>query len=201
MFRPALIPLALLALVVPGWTATSYADPPSYGPFGYTPGAYDGNGRVRGYVPPASGTVEPYGRYGYTPGAYDYSGSSASSGYRQSYSYSPSYRGGTSFGAGSGMASQPAAPDRKVHIAMRLPADAKVWFNGKEIAGQGGFRQFESPELTKDGEYAYNLKVSWKAGGKTVERTRRVIVGPGDYLALNFNNRGTANAATAATAR
>jgi uncharacterized protein (TIGR03000 family) len=180
MFRPLLLLFALFALVVPGWTGAQ-ADPPAYGPYGQTPGAYDDDGPTR-MTPPSTGggDAEPYSSYGYTPGAYDYSGPAYSSGYRSSYYYAPSFtEGGLNFRA--------PPPDRKVHLVMRLPAEAKVWFNGKEVPGKGAFRRFVSPALNEDGAYAYNLRVSWKDGKKTVEKTRRVIVHPGDHLAMNFN--------------
>jgi uncharacterized protein (TIGR03000 family) len=183
MSRRVLVPAALFALATLGWLATArtaHANPPPYGMYGYTPGAYDDEGPVRnfGYQAP-SGPIEPYGRYGYTPGAYDYTPRESAPSYTPSYSFQ-------AYGNASPVA--PAAVrDRKVHLSLRLPAhDAHVWFNGQHSDGKGAKRLFESPALPKDGDYAYNLKVSWKDGGKALEKTRRVVVHPGDSLDLTF---------------
>jgi len=192
MFRQLLTLLALGAFGLLGSVGVAHANPPPYASYGYTPGSYDDEGPTRmsaSYAPSSGFGNAPYSRYGYTPGAYDNSGPSYSSGYSPSYAQPSSFASGYSYGAsfaGSSSGSEQAAPDRKVHIDMRLPADAKVWFNGKEVRSSGAWRRFESPVLNEDGNYTYNLRVAWKNGARAMEQARRVIVHPGDHLALNF---------------
>jgi uncharacterized protein (TIGR03000 family) len=143
---------------------------------------------------PAQGqTVEPYGTYGYTPGAYDYSSSTPAYGwgYSPRYFYNPTL--------GSPVYARPAErsgtmqlqrinppDDRTVNIRVRVPADAKIWFNGEATSQRGEVRNFQSPALTPDKRYSYDLRATWQKDGKTVERTRHLRVHAGDQVSVHL---------------
>jgi uncharacterized protein (TIGR03000 family) len=74
-------------------------------------------------------------------------------------------------------------------IAVRVPPDAEIWFDGKKTSQTGPVRYFETPALAPGHDYAYEIRARWKENGHEVERTRSVIVHPGDRLALNFVHR------------
>jgi uncharacterized protein (TIGR03000 family) len=74
-------------------------------------------------------------------------------------------------------------------IAVRVPADAEIWFDGKKTSQTGPVRYFETPPLEPGREYSYEIRARWNENGRQVERTRHVTVHPGDRLALNFVHR------------
>jgi uncharacterized protein (TIGR03000 family) len=78
--------------------------------------------------------------------------------------------------------------NRPVHINLRVPADAKVWFDGVPTNQAGTTRSFESPPLPAGREYAYQIRAQWLQDGKDVAQTRRISVHAGDIidLALGF---------------
>jgi len=206
MFRQRLsLPAAaVLAAVVGSCVAQPVRATPPYSDYGETPGAYD--------YTTDNQTVVPYSRYGETPGAYTYSASSyggrytSSSSSTPSYSYMPSYSYPAPAYAFAPPISRPrvvsfrkgAGSDRLAHIDMRLPANARVFFGDKEMPGSGNYRRFKSPPLTPGNAYTYDIRVTWKDGERTVEKTRRLRVHAGDQLNLNLA-RGTREAAPVST--
>jgi uncharacterized protein (TIGR03000 family) len=69
--------------------------------------------------------------------------------------------------------------DRSIVIEVRLPADARVEFNGNPTKATGAVRRFETPPLAPGKTFTYLLKVTWR--GKVVERKVAVKV---DELAV-----------------
>jgi uncharacterized protein (TIGR03000 family) len=202
MFARRMKPLALAALLVFG---CSWLVPPAqgqtvqpYGPYGYTPGAYDYSPSPRSYNWSYGPTYSfgrsfgnpTYSRYGYTPGAYD--NSSPTYSYSPSYSYAsysyaaPPYRFVT-------MPPQSAnrVDSRTVRIQVRVPADAKIWFNDKPTTQRGELRAFESPALDRGKQYSYELRATWQQDGRTVERTRPLRVRAGDRINVNLTGPET----------
>jgi uncharacterized protein (TIGR03000 family) len=190
--------LALAALVV--FVCSWWAQPAQsqgiqpYGPYGYTPGAYDYSpspprSYSRSYGPTysfGSSFGNPtYGRYGYTPGAYDNSGPTYR--YRPSYSYTAYRYVAPSRWVGT-MPPQPASrqDDRTVHIQLRVPPDAKVWFDGEATTQRGEVRNFQSPSLDPAKQYSYEIRATWQQDGRPIEHTRRVRVRAGDRIRVNL---------------
>jgi uncharacterized protein (TIGR03000 family) len=66
-----------------------------------------------------------------------------------------------------------------VRINLRVPADAKIWFDGSQTIQTGTARRFESPPLAVGPEYAYQVRIQWERDGKKVEQTSQVIVHAG----------------------
>jgi len=83
---------------------------------------------------------------------------------------------------------------RTVQIDVRLPADAKIWFDDNPTSQTGAFRTFVSPPLEPDKDHFYQVKVRWQENGQDVTRTRKVEVHAGDRLNLSFGP-GVAEAA------
>jgi uncharacterized protein (TIGR03000 family) len=167
---------------------TDFGDP-TYGPYGYTPGAYDNASPTYRYTRSYRGSGgsydsdfgDPtYGPYGYTPGAYD--NARPTSRYIPSYSYArPAARS-----ARMQLQPVPSADDRTVQVRVRVPAGAKLWFNGEATVQRGEVRHFESPALQPGESYYYDLRATWQKDGKTVERTRHLRVRAGDQISVNL---------------
>jgi len=73
-------------------------------------------------------------------------------------------------------------------IRMRVPSNARVWFEGEATAQSGADRTFVSPSLAPGRDYVYHVRVQWDENGKAVERNRDVTVHPGDRINLNIDN-------------
>jgi len=165
---------------------------------GHFGGAHFGGGRVGGYGGYHRGGYSHgysgYGRYhhgyyGYYP-YYDYypdtydpnSYDALSPNYDSGYSsfYSGPYGDDTDLAA-------PAtnAPDTRVHVSIRVPADARVWVDGEPTTSTGPVRQFQSPPLPS-GRYDYQVRASWRDSGHEVTQTRQVEVTPGAHVEVDF---------------
>lgn len=162
-------------------------------------GSHYGSGRYRSYYG-GSGYYPYYGLYG---GYYPY--------YDEPYPYlssSPMYDSGPSntYGDGAAVFDSSTAPaalasanapalsvpstvtleqDTAVHITVRAPADAQLWFNGTPTTSTGTVRQFDSPPLAA-GKYGYDVQARWHEGGNEVTQTQHVAVVPGARLDVEF---------------
>ncbi len=142
-------------------------------------GGYYGGGNRGGYYGNRGGYYGGYfwGGIGVYPGAfYDYS-----------YGVAPSYVVPVAPYYGS----MPAAPsadasDRTVHISVRSPADAEIWFEGSKTTQTGAVREFESPELKPGRAYTYEVRARWTQDGKKVSRTQTIDVSAGDRKTVDF---------------
>jgi uncharacterized protein (TIGR03000 family) len=74
-------------------------------------------------------------------------------------------------------------------LLVTLPADAKLFVNGKETVSKGNTRQFASKGLTPGYRYPYSLKAVLNVDGQEVVRTRQVSLRAGEtnQLAFDFN--------------
>jgi uncharacterized protein (TIGR03000 family) len=66
--------------------------------------------------------------------------------------------------------------DNKARLQVRVPADAKLWLNGRPTRSTGAEREFLSPELEVGTTYAYEVKARWLRDGRPVEETRQIRV-------------------------
>jgi uncharacterized protein (TIGR03000 family) len=144
-----------------------------YGGFGY-PGYGFGYG---GYGFGLSGL----GSY-YDPGYYDDGSGYADPGYDYP---PPNYRSGSYQPLDTQDDSAPAT--MTTLITLKVPANAKVWFNGTKMKQTGTERSFVSPPLLPGYSYQYQIRASWTdAQGQTVTRTRDVDLHPGENINLEF---------------
>ena len=75
-----------------------------------------------------------------------------------------------------------------VRIRVRVPADAKIWFDGSQTIQTGTARSFESPLLAVGPEYAYQIRIQWNQDGKEVTQTRQIVVHAGDDIHLDLGH-------------
>ena len=81
----------------------------------------------------------------------------------------------------------PVQDNRTVLIDLRVPADAKIWFDNDPTKQTGTERLFVSPPLTPGKTFEYQIRTQWNENGKKLERTRRITVQAGDRIHLDFN--------------
>ena len=82
----------------------------------------------------------------------------------------------------------PVRDNRTVLIDVRVPADAKIWFDDDATKQTGAERQFASPPLTPGKYFEYQIRAQWNENGKKKEQTRRVTFQAGDRIHLEFNS-------------
>ena len=71
-------------------------------------------------------------------------------------------------------------------IRVRLPADARLTFQGVVTAPTGGDRRFVTPPLEVGRNYYYDVEATWNEGGRPVRESRQVQVRAGDRLDLDL---------------
>jgi uncharacterized protein (TIGR03000 family) len=173
-------------------------------------GGYGGYGRGYGYG--GYGRGYGYGGYGFGLGFYGGYGLGYYGGYGAGYS--PFY-GYDSFGsypyvagtfdspaliAGTSVpqvntqrnyppdietAPPPVESDRAM-VAVRLPADAILMFQGTAMRLTGPERVFRSPPLQPGKSYRYDVTARWTENGKPVEKNRSITVQAGQRATLDL---------------
>jgi uncharacterized protein (TIGR03000 family) len=78
--------------------------------------------------------------------------------------------------------------DQAVQIAIRVPSNAEVWFDGAKTQQAGESRAFVSPPLALHRTYTYQIRTRWTEGGRPVDRTHAITVQAGDRIGLDFTN-------------
>ncbi|MDY3552027.1 TIGR03000 domain-containing protein [Gemmata sp. JC717] len=79
-------------------------------------------------------------------------------------------------------------------VAVTLPADAKLLFNGAPAAGAGAVRTFRTPELQKGVSYRYELTAEVTRDGRTERVTETVVVRAGETAQVTLAPTGIATA-------
>jgi uncharacterized protein (TIGR03000 family) len=130
-----------------------------------------------------------YGGYGY--GGYPYYGGYGYGGYAADYypAAGSSYYGMPPAGVGSYPPvadTGPSPDDQTAHVAVKVPANAEVWFGQGKTRQTGALRQFVSPALTPGEEYTYEIKARWMEGDQEVVQTRQVDVAAGSWKTVDF---------------
>jgi uncharacterized protein (TIGR03000 family) len=135
------------------------------------------------------GWYDPWGYDGYMYGGYpeDYN----------SFYYGSSGSTYTDRGAGA----ETPMDENAALIAVRVPPEAEIWFDGKKTSQAGPVRRFETPPLEPGNDYSYEVRARWNENGREVDRTRKVMVHAGDRLALNFVHRQNRETPTATSSR
>ncbi len=82
-------------------------------------------------------------------------------------------------------------------LTLQAPNGAEVWLNGEKVEGSAN-RTFESPILRRDEPYTFDLRVTWREQGKTVEEKRTLTMKAGEHQSLQVH---CAAALVGATAR
>jgi uncharacterized protein (TIGR03000 family) len=83
-------------------------------------------------------------------------------------------------------ADMPKLDDNAVLIAVRVPDNAVIWFDGDKTTQTGTLREFITPPLEPGQRYTYEIKAQWVENGQEVFRTRKMDIYAGDRLMVNF---------------
>jgi uncharacterized protein (TIGR03000 family) len=149
---------------------------------------YGGGGRGRSswssrrsYSPSYSSSY--YTIYPSVGSGYYYAAYPSSLGTHSSFYYSPS--GGKGY---YNSATAESLKKRTAVISLRVPSDAKIWFDQSQTNQSGTMRSFESPALDVGSEYVYQIRIEWKRDGKDVTETRKVTLHAGDVINLTLGS-------------
>jgi uncharacterized protein (TIGR03000 family) len=166
---------------------------------GYRGGFYPGGGRYGGY------------RYGYGYGYYPYYDTAPYAWSSPTYDsgYSGSYGGASADGTTSDappvsnyQTLYPPVTDTLAHVTVKVPADARVWFEDAPTTSTGPVREFSSPTLTPGERYSYDVRATWTENGHEVTQTQQVGVTAGASVELDFPVKpGTAGTASVTNGR
>lgn len=77
-------------------------------------------------------------------------------------------------------------PKTSANIKFVLPADAKLYVDGRLTNGAGEERPFYTPSLTPGRKFYYEAKAEMVINGETIVEEKRVIVQAGDDLNESF---------------
>ena len=162
-----------------------YGNPGYYNSYSYYPGWRSNWGYYPGsnYAWGNSWNTYPGGVYGYQPS--DYGAGRFASNLQSAQPY-------TSFYGGDNGYDERNVPSKAALISVRIAPDAKVVFSGHETQQRGNFREFVTPALTDNQTYSYELRTQWNENGQTIDRTRKVLVHPGDRIHIDFTRDGLA---------
>jgi len=71
-------------------------------------------------------------------------------------------------------------------IQVRVPAGAKVWFDGVESTLVGTQRDFATPPMPRGLFTTYEIRARWTEAGREIEQTRRLPVRAGGSYVVDF---------------
>jgi uncharacterized protein (TIGR03000 family) len=164
----------------------------SYGSWGSSGGSYGSWGS-------SGGSFGSWGGHGSSGGSWGSSGGSSGGWYGSSGSSGGSYgsygsSGGSYGGAGGpyyGGASYAGAPtvvqrDSRVHFALTVPADARVYLLNQPTTVTGTVRHFVTPELTAGREYSYTIRVEVLRNGTTYAANSEMRIRAGENVNLAY---------------
>lgn len=169
---------------------------PGYGWGGYGYGYGRGYPGYYGYGwgSPYNSGYYGYNRGWYSPNVYNYGPSYSFDSGSYPLPAGPTYYGGeyaTDQGTLPQQGSMPADMSTQdpnaAHILVRVPGNAKVFFENQPTNQQGSVRAFVSPPLDPNKDYTYDVKAQWTTpDGKQQEATRHIQVHAGRSVQVNF---------------
>jgi uncharacterized protein (TIGR03000 family) len=77
-------------------------------------------------------------------------------------------------------------PSTRGQVVVRVPADAKLFADGKATTLGGAERVFQTPELTSGRDFQYTLKVEIPEGTETKTVSKQVVVRAGHRTVVDF---------------
>lgn len=80
------------------------------------------------------------------------------------------------------------APTARASVVVKLPADARLFADGRALNLTGSERKFVSPDLPTDQEFAYKFTAEYERDGETVSVTRKLTVRAGQTYAVTFSD-------------
>ena len=115
--------------------------------------------------------------------------------YPQYFNSYPSYNYGYSSGSGylpdittdGDTTDTPPQTDTAAHLMVSVPADAQLWFEGVATNSSGSMREFDTPPLSPDHRYSYDIRAQWKnEDGHEVSQAQKVGVTAGAHINVKF---------------
>jgi uncharacterized protein (TIGR03000 family) len=88
------------------------------------------------------------------------------------------------------MSVAPAPTQVQSQLNIRLPENAHLWVEGKEISKPGTAYQLTSPPLDSGYNYTYHLKAQWNEGNAQMTRTRAVHIRAGQQVNVDLTTEG-----------
>lgn len=73
-------------------------------------------------------------------------------------------------------------------VIVKLPADAKLFAEGRELGLTSGERSFVTPELPTGREYRYTFRVEYIRAGRALTESRTIPVTPGKVSTVEFSD-------------
>ncbi len=74
----------------------------------------------------------------------------------------------------------------RASVLVKLPADAKLFAEGRPLALESGERAFVTPVLPAGREFEYTFRAEYTRDGETISQTKKVAVRAGGKSALEF---------------
>src|SRR5207253_10772215 len=76
---------------------------------------------------------------------------------------------------------------KQATVIVHLPAEAKLYVDGKKANLTSKTRSFVTPELQKGTDYYYTMRAEMKRDGTTVVQSQRVVVQAGKVAHVHLN--------------
>jgi len=95
-------------------------------------------------------------------------------------------------GSSSSSSASPSAPSVAVpasaaaRLEVKLPVNARLWIEGKEIEKLSTSFSLTSPPLETGYNYTYHLRIQWTDNGVQVTRERAVPIHAGESVTIDF---------------
>lgn len=67
-----------------------------------------------------------------------------------------------------------------------VPADAKIWVDGKQIERKGERYRYQSAPITAGQKQSFKVRAQWSDDGRVVSQDRTVTVGSGETTKVDF---------------
>jgi uncharacterized protein (TIGR03000 family) len=80
--------------------------------------------------------------------------------------------------------------ETSAQIIVQVPADAKLYIDGKLMDGTTTERSFYTPPLAQGQSYFYDVRLETVKDGKTVVQDKKVIVQAGALVKESFKRSG-----------
>jgi uncharacterized protein (TIGR03000 family) len=144
---------------------TNYASAPNY----YSGFFWRGPAYAGGYYTPSSPVVVYVGGY-----------------YAPYYAAAPERSSSPAEASGEEQ-EEPSYDPATATLAVRVPVNAEIWFEGDRTSQTGPDRRFVSPVLTPGKTFTYSIRAHWTSPtGQVVDATREVKVRAGRRIVVNF---------------
>jgi uncharacterized protein (TIGR03000 family) len=95
-------------------------------------------------------------------------------------------------GSSSSSSASPSAPSvaapasAAARLEVKLPQNARLWIEGKEIEQQSTSYSLTSPPLEAGYNYTYHLRTQWTDNGVQVTRERAIPIHAGESVTIDF---------------